>query len=77
MGFGVQGSRFKVQSIEIYDIFGRKLYEYNNSYGLMVLRSYGLTTDGVVYINIYLKNRAKTFNQLKISVLKNRLTCYL
>jgi len=47
----VQSSKFKVQSIEFYDIFGRKLYEYNNSYGLMVLRSYGLTTDGVV-INI-------------------------
>jgi len=47
----VQSSKFKVQSIEIFDIFGRKLYEHNNSYGLTVLRSYGLTTDGVV-INV-------------------------
>jgi len=46
--FKIQSSKYKIQSVEVYDIFGRKLYEYNNSYGLMVLRSYGLTTDGVV-----------------------------
>ena len=37
-----------VNNVEIYDVFGRKVYDEKNSYGLMVLRSYGLATDGVV-----------------------------
>jgi len=43
----VQSSKFKVQRVEIFDVFGRKVGEYN-SYGLTVLRSYSLTTDGMV-----------------------------
>jgi len=41
-------ARNDVQSVEVFDIYGRKVYEDSNFYGLTVLRSYGLTTDGVV-----------------------------
>ena len=44
----MENGEWRMESIEIYDVYGRKLYEHNNSYGLMVLRSYDLTTDGVV-----------------------------
>jgi len=41
----------KIENVEVFDVYCRKVYEHNNSYGLTVLRSYGLTTDGVT-INI-------------------------
>ena len=44
----IENGELKIENIEFFDISG-KLYEYNNSYGLTVLRSYGLTTDGVVF----------------------------
>jgi len=37
----------RIDNVEIYDVFGRKVYDDKNSYGLTVLRSYDLTTDGV------------------------------
>ena len=64
----IQSSTFKVQSVEVYDLFGRKvggLFPSNELegwtakpdgvvIGLTVLRSYGLTTDGVVIDISYL-----------------------
>jgi len=57
----VKSEELRVKSVEVYDVYGRKVGEQkaesrkqdteNNSYGLTVLRSYGLTNDGVV-INI-------------------------
>ena len=43
-----------LQSVEIFDVFGRKVYEDNNSYGLTVLRSYDLTLfpAGVYFLKI-------------------------
>ena len=50
----VQSSRFKVQSVEIYDVLGRKVYDDSHSYGLTVLRSCDLTPfpAGVYFIKI-------------------------
>jgi len=52
--FNVQSSMFKVQSVEIFDVYGRKVYEDSNSCGLTVLRSYDLTVfpAGIYFLKI-------------------------
>jgi len=44
----------RIDNVEIYDVFGRKVYDDKNSYGLTVLRSYDLTPfpAGIYFIKI-------------------------
>jgi len=39
----ITNDELRIVNVEIYDVFGRKVYDDKNSYGLTVLRSYGLT----------------------------------
>jgi len=65
--FNVQSSMFKVQSVEIFDVFGRKIYDDNNSYGLTVLRSYDLTVfpAGIYFLKITTENGIVTKKVIK------------
>ena len=44
----IENGELRIENVEVFDVYGRKVYDESNSYGLTVLRSYGLTTDGVV-----------------------------
>ena len=50
----IQSSKDKVQSVEVFDVFGRKQNVEYNSYGLTLLRSYGLSnlSAGTYFIKI-------------------------
>jgi len=59
----IQSSKFKVQSVEIYDVFGRKVLEPP----LTVLRSYDLTVlhSGIYFVKIYTEAGQKVAKLIK------------
>jgi len=50
----IENGELRIKGVELYDVFGRKVYEDNNSYGLTILRSYDLTPfpAGVYFLKI-------------------------